>query len=103
MACCTLFPRMAPVMTGFPLVLLLAAGVLAPIGAAGAPQSPVPPALRVVLVGDSTVTEGAGWGLGFRELAGAGLEVVNTAANGRSSKSFIDEGLWAKALAAKGQ
>jgi pectinesterase len=36
-------------------------------------------------------------------LAREGAEVVNIAANGRSSKSFIDEGLWAKALAARGQ
>jgi pectinesterase len=30
------------------------------------------------------------------------VEVTNLAAAGRSSKSFIDEGLWAKALAARG-
>ena len=31
------------------------------------------------------------------------VEVVNTAANGRSSKSFIDEGRWAEALAKRGR
>jgi pectinesterase len=31
------------------------------------------------------------------------VEVVNTGANGRSSKSFIDEGRWADALAKRGQ
>src|SRR3954466_643685 len=62
-----------------------------------------PPAIRIVLVGDSTVAEQSGWGPGFRRLAKEGVEVVNVAANGRSSKSFIDEGLWSKALAAKGQ
>ena len=31
------------------------------------------------------------------------MEVINTAANGRSSKSFIDEGRWAEALAKRGQ
>ena len=61
------------------------------------------PAVRIVLVGDSTVAEDAGWGPGFRRLANSGVEVVNIAANGRSSKSFIDEGLWTKALAARGQ
>jgi pectinesterase len=55
-----------------------------------------------VLVGDSTVTDGAGWGLGFRDLVADGVEVVNLAANGRSSKSFIDEGRWTDALARKG-
>ena len=62
-----------------------------------------PPTIRVVLVGDSTVAEQSGWGPGFRRLAKDGVEVVNMAANGRSSKSFIDEGLWAKALDARGR
>src|SRR4051812_17638689 len=62
-------------------------------------QAPV----RIVLVGDSTVAEEAGWGPGLRRLTTDGVEIVNIAANGRSSKSFIDEGLWSKALAAKGQ
>ena len=61
------------------------------------------PAVRIVLVGDSTVAEDSGWGPGFRRLATSGVEIVNIAANGRSSKSFIDEGLWTKALAAHGQ
>ena len=55
-----------------------------------------------MLVGDSTVTEGSGWGLGFRQLAAPDVRVTNTAQNGRSSKSFRDEGHWATALAAKG-
>jgi lysophospholipase L1-like esterase len=63
----------------------------------------VPPTMRIVLVGDSTVTDDSGWGAGFRLLVTDGVEVVNTAANGRSSKSFIDEGRWAEALAKRGQ
>jgi pectinesterase len=59
--------------------------------------------IRIVLVGDSTVAEESGWGPGFRKLAGSSVEVVNLAANGRSSKSFIDEGRWAEALAQRGQ
>ena len=59
--------------------------------------------MRIVLVGDSTVTDDSGWGTGFRRLVTDGAEVINTAANGRSSKSFIDEGRWAGALAARGQ
>jgi pectinesterase len=61
------------------------------------------PSIRIVLVGDSTVTDDSGWGAGLRRLATEGVEVVNTAANGRSSRSFIDEGLWAQALAKRGQ
>jgi pectinesterase len=57
----------------------------------------------VVLVGDSTVTDDSGWGAGFRRLVTPAVDVVNLAANGRSSKSFIDEGRWAEALAKRGQ
>lgn len=56
----------------------------------------------MVLVGDSTVTDDSGWGVGFRQHATAGVDVVNMAANGRSSKSYIDEGRWAEALAKRG-
>jgi pectinesterase len=59
--------------------------------------------IRIVLVGDSTVTDDSGWGAGFKQLIGSGAEVVNLAANGRSSKSFIDEGRWTEALAKRGQ
>jgi pectinesterase len=62
-----------------------------------------PPPIRVVLVGDSTVTDDSGWGSGFRRLVSGAVEVVNMAANGRSSKSFIDEGLWTEALSKRGQ
>jgi PelA/Pel-15E family pectate lyase len=52
--------------------------------------------VKVVLVGDSTVNDEGGWGPGFRASFGAELQVVNLAQNGRSSKSFRDEGWWAK-------
>ena len=57
--------------------------------------------VRIVLVGDSTVNDGQGWGPGFKKLLKPGVECVNWARNGRSSKSFINERLWAKALAEK--
>ena len=56
----------------------------------------------MVLVGDSTVTDDSGWGLGFRGLAANRVVVINAAANGRSSKSFRDEGRWEPALAERG-
>jgi pectinesterase len=58
--------------------------------------------LRIVLVGDSTVNDGGGWGYGFKQFLTADAECINTAANGRSSKSFIAEGKWTNALALKG-
>jgi pectinesterase len=57
--------------------------------------------VKIVLVGDSTVNDEGGWGPGLRASLGAGYEVVNLAMNGRSSKSFRDEGRWAPALEAK--
>jgi lysophospholipase L1-like esterase len=54
--------------------------------------------VRIALVGDSTVNDQGGWGPGF-SAAFPGLQVLNFALNGRSSKSFRDEGAWAKALA----
>jgi lysophospholipase L1-like esterase len=57
--------------------------------------------IKIVLVGDSTVNDEGGWGEGFRASFNSPVEVINLAKNGRSSKSFRDEGLWAPALAAK--
>ena len=58
--------------------------------------------LRIVLVGDSTVTDKQGWGPGFKRFLTSRAECINTARGGRSSKSFINEGLWKEALALKG-
>src|SRR6478672_10163042 len=80
------------------VTLILASGLLSSRDAQSSPQ-----VIRLVLVGDSTVAEQSGWGPGFRRLAKEGVEVINLAANGRSSKSFIDEGLWSKALDARGR
>lgn len=58
--------------------------------------------IRIVLVGDSTVNDQGGWGYGFKQFVTPDVEVFNTAANGRSSKSFMDEGKWTNALALHG-
>lgn len=58
--------------------------------------------VRIVLVGDSTVNIGGGWGPGFCALAEANVDCVNMARNGRSSKSYRDEGVWKEALAQHG-
>ena len=54
--------------------------------------------VKIVLVGDSTVATGGGWGPGFCAVMTANVTCVDDALNGRSSKSFIDEGAWKKAL-----
>ena len=58
--------------------------------------------VKIVLVGDSTVATEGGWGPGFCQAMTSNVTCVDLALNGRSSKSFIDEGAWARALAEKG-
>jgi pectinesterase len=84
--------------------LLLPAVLTMTFGSDNAQSGPAQPgSIRIVLVGDSTVTDDSGWGAGFRHFVTDQVEVLNTAVNGRSSKSFIDEGRWAEALAKRGQ
>ena len=85
------------------ILALLAALLLA----APSARAPIAPAqqrarLKLVLVGDSTVTDRAGWGRAFKLFLDDSIECVNMAAGGRSSKSYIDEGRWREALAQKG-
>ena len=59
--------------------------------------------IKIVLVGDSTVQDSSGWGLGFKQFIDTNkVELVNTARGGRSSMSFMAEGRWTNALALKG-
>jgi pectinesterase len=57
--------------------------------------------LTIALIGDSTVTQNAGWGKAFASRFGDGVTVVNFAASGRSSKSWYDESRLPKALESK--
>ena len=60
-----------------------------------------PAKTRVVLAGDSTVTDTAGWGAAFARRLMPDAECVNLASGGQSSKSFLDGGRWKKAMEAK--
>lgn len=69
-----------------------------------------PAAFTIYAVGDSTMADysptisppQAGWGQMFRNfLLGTQAAYVNAARNGRSSKSFYDEGSWANSVASK--
>ena len=55
--------------------------------------------VKIVLAGDSTVNIGGGWGPGFCALLTPNVDCVNLAKNGRSSKSYYDEGVWRTVLA----
>lgn len=57
-----------------------------------------PGKIHIVLAGDSTVTDNAGWGKGFARAMQEDAEVINLSRGGRSSGSFMKEGLWKKAL-----
>lgn len=88
---------------------LFAVAVAAPLIAFGgsglAIEPPVaashPGKVRIVLCGDSTVTDNAGWGRGFADHLKATAECINLAKGGRSSSSFVKEGSWQKALELK--
>ncbi len=82
------------------LSLVMCPGALtisAPFGTLAA-EAPI----KIILVGDSTVTDKAGWGLGFKQFLNDKAVCINTAQGGRSSKSFRDEGRWTNALALRG-
>src|SRR5580704_5691103 len=79
-------------------ILFAAISAICAQGQANAPEKKI----RIVLVGDSTVNDEGGWGYGFKQFLTGDVECTNTAANGRSSKSFIAEGRWQKALDLKG-
>lgn len=62
--------------------------------------------IKVVIIGDSTMAPKkeearpeTGWGEALDALFDENVTVVNHAVNGRSTKSFIDEGRWESALA----
>lgn len=70
--------------------------------APGADESTAAHKIKIVLVGDSTVADRSGWGLGFKEFVDTNkAECINVAMGGRSSMSFMKEGRWTNALALK--
>ncbi len=94
----------------FGLALLIVVGQAiaqdAPTTAPSAETAPTP--LRIVIIGDSTVCEypsarpERGWGQFIEERFEDGaVNVFDLAAAGRSSKTFIKEGRWQKALEEK--
>lgn len=74
-------------------ILALAAILISATVARAADAKP-----KVVLAGDSTVTDSAGWGGGFAKAFNDNMDVINLSKGGRSSKSFRDEGHWQKVL-----
>src|SRR5471032_2710508 len=67
--------------------------------AAGATHAQDLKPIRVIMVGDSTMTDKSGYGLGFCAQFRPEVTCINLSRGGRSSKSYRVEGLWDKALA----
>jgi lysophospholipase L1-like esterase len=74
------------------------AGGLAPSLAAAAGTG----APRVLLVGDSTMAPRTGYGDALCRLLGPGIECINLAKGGRSSKSYRADGSWERVAALLG-
>jgi len=95
----TRFLRHAVAKRPSPLCLIagLLFGMLVAASSVRALAEEAPP-IRIALVGDSTVTETAGWGKAFAELLTPNVRLTNCARGGQSTKSFLDQGLLATAL-----
>jgi pectinesterase len=78
-----------------------AAAVSTPVVATLVASTPARGKVRLVLAGDSTVTDDAGWGTGFKKQFKPEVEVINLAKGGRSSGSFVVEGRWKQTLELK--
>ncbi|HVZ29507.1 MAG TPA: GDSL family lipase [Asticcacaulis sp.] len=76
------------------IISAVALGLLAVSGAQSAPLKPI----RVIMIGDSTMTNSSGYGLGFCAQFTPEVTCVNLSRGGRSSKSYRVEGLWDKAM-----
>lgn len=94
------------------ILLFLACCMRAPAqnetATASAAEEKVPAPLRIVVVGDSTVCNypetqpERGWGMYIQSRFKKGsVKVINLAASGRSTKTFIKEHLWDRALSEK--
>ncbi|RYD22066.1 MAG: rhamnogalacturonan acetylesterase [Verrucomicrobiaceae bacterium] len=75
--------------------------VIIPRGVAEEVDKPAPLEKRIVLVGDSTIASGNGWGDALAKLLKPGVECINMGRGGRSSKSYRKEGHWKKVLELK--
>lgn len=85
----------------FHLGIILISGIV--LAATPAQSSAADTKIKIILIGDSTMTDNAGWGLGFKQFLDPDkVELINASRGGRSSMSFMKEGRWTNALALKG-
>lgn len=79
------------------ILLHCLAGIVTVSGAAVEKKATPPP--YFILIGDSTVTDNAGWGGSFVNLIKGGAEGENRAVSGRTVESWQSNGRWDKLLA----
>ena len=79
--------------------LTLLSTTLALMAAAPVTQAAPLKPIRIIMVGDSTMTDKSGYGKGFCARFVPEVTCVNAARGGRSSKSYRVEGLWDKIIA----
>ncbi|MGB0081560.1 MAG: GDSL-type esterase/lipase family protein, partial [Terracidiphilus sp.] len=87
----------------FPFVVatVLTAGLAARAQSPQANTMATTAKVRIALIGDSTQTKSAGYGLGFCANLTDDVVCINDAKGGASTKTYYNEGYWTKALADK--
>ncbi len=78
--------------------LLIVTFAIAAFWAVGEQTAKAASKTKIILIGDSTVTDNAGWGFGFKQFLTDDAECINLSRGGRSSMSFMKEGRWTNAL-----
>jgi lysophospholipase L1-like esterase len=85
-----------PVHRTIQILALLGLGAWTPLWSQ--PAATTQSAIRIILVGDSTVALHNGWGPGFCALASPDVTCLDLGKNGRSSRSYRDEGSWDRVM-----
>ncbi|MEC5384369.1 rhamnogalacturonan acetylesterase [Uliginosibacterium sp. H3] len=85
----------------WPGLLALAAVGAALSACSSSPGKETPHKPIITLVGDSTQTDNQGYGLGFCANLTREVECVNRAKGGASTKTYLRDGYWSKALSPK--
>ena len=93
------------------IILTVFVSIFVSASTTDAAEKPASPAITILMIGDSTMAtytkppkdrpDLTGWGQVFGERFNKNVTVINHARSGRSSKSFIKEGRWEKALKIK--
>lgn len=79
-------------------LILAALAISAPLAFSSCTWLTEPSEIRLLLVGDSTVTDDAGWGGAIGEFLKPNVRVINRAVKGAASKNYFEDGYLGRAL-----